>query len=276
MSLHLSSVRLRALQETLEVLLFPLAFPDAEAWRERANERVMALFHADHAVFGVVRGREADLHASNMRSEVVDAMLRFYGAAEPELVRMDRTAAAVEARHHASGAETWSRLHTLQSEARRGSLLLDIVGGARIRHSLNLDCAVPGGAVSFCVSFESAPRGFRLEHELPLLALLAPALKAGTAALLRAGAPRPADAAAERLISRFGLTRREAEVALLLAERLSKREIGERLGLSRHTVRHHAESVFLKLGVHSRLEVVARVAAVPPPCDVLPGRPRRA
>lgn len=56
----------------------------------------------------------------------------------------------------------------------------------------------------------------------------------------------------EDLIQRHGLTSREAEVALLLAQGLSNREIADRFSLSTHTVRHHAESVFAKLGIHSR------------------------
>jgi DNA-binding CsgD family transcriptional regulator len=56
----------------------------------------------------------------------------------------------------------------------------------------------------------------------------------------------------EQLVERHGLTKREAEIALLLARGLSNREIADRLSISPHTVRHHAEAVFAKLGVHSR------------------------
>ena len=54
------------------------------------------------------------------------------------------------------------------------------------------------------------------------------------------------------LQGRFGLTRREAEVALLLARGLSNRQIAERLFLSPFTVRHHAQRVIEKVGVSSR------------------------
>lgn len=64
---------------------------------------------------------------------------------------------------------------------------------------------------------------------------------------LSRGLPTP-----QQLGERHGLTPREAEVALLLARGLSNREIAERLSLSPSTVRHHAEWVFTKLGVHSR------------------------
>lgn len=57
---------------------------------------------------------------------------------------------------------------------------------------------------------------------------------------------------AEILRERFGLTRREAEVALLLAEGLSNRALAERLFISPHTARHHTEQVFGKLGLKAR------------------------
>jgi DNA-binding CsgD family transcriptional regulator/PAS domain-containing protein len=63
----------------------------------------------------------------------------------------------------------------------------------------------------------------------------------------------------EALRGRFGLTPREAEVALLLAGRRSNREIAEQLSISPHTAHHHTESVFQKLGVHSRAEVGRRL-----------------
>jgi len=47
---------------------------------------------------------------------------------------------------------------------------------------------------------------------------------------------------------RFGLTPREREVAILLAERKTNREIASRLGISPHTARHHSERVIGKLG----------------------------
>ena len=51
---------------------------------------------------------------------------------------------------------------------------------------------------------------------------------------------------------RFGLTRREAETALLVAQGLSNDSIAERLFVSRHTVRHHVESIMAKLELTGR------------------------
>ena len=63
----------------------------------------------------------------------------------------------------------------------------------------------------------------------------------------------------EAVRARHGLTKREAEVALLLAEGLSNAEIAERLFVSPHTARHHVESVLAKLDLTSRAAVAARL-----------------
>lgn len=55
------------------------------------------------------------------------------------------------------------------------------------------------------------------------------------------------------------LTEREREVLKLLAEGLSNRAIGERLGISERTVKAHVANLFDKFGVRTRLELVAQV-----------------
>jgi DNA-binding CsgD family transcriptional regulator len=66
--------------------------------------------------------------------------------------------------------------------------------------------------------------------------------------------------APEALVRRFGLTRREAHVARLLAEGKSNAEIARELHLSVHTVRNHVLHVKRKLGVRSRSQVGPRIA----------------
>lgn len=63
------------------------------------------------------------------------------------------------------------------------------------------------------------------------------------------------DAAIARLIAAFGLTRREAEVALMLAEGKSKAAIAEVLVLSENTVRGYAKNAYSKMDVHNKREL---------------------
>ncbi len=57
----------------------------------------------------------------------------------------------------------------------------------------------------------------------------------------------------------FGATAREREVATLIARGLSRAEVAESLVLSPHTVEDHVKSLYEKVGVASRQELVARV-----------------
>ncbi len=57
------------------------------------------------------------------------------------------------------------------------------------------------------------------------------------------------------------LAKRETEVALLVADGLSNKEIGARLFISEHTVDSHVRSILNKLGFNSRAQVAAWVAS---------------
>ena len=67
------------------------------------------------------------------------------------------------------------------------------------------------------------------------------------------GGARPANAEATRISA---LTEREREVIALIGEGLKNKQIGDRLSISETTVRHHLTSIFAKLGVESRLEML--------------------
>ena len=67
-----------------------------------------------------------------------------------------------------------------------------------------------------------------------------------------AGTVAPGDAAKS-------LTRREKQIAALVAEDLGNREIAERLYLSKRTVDSHLEHIFTKLGFTSRTQLAAWV-----------------
>ena len=60
--------------------------------------------------------------------------------------------------------------------------------------------------------------------------------------------------------SGFGITGREMEVLLLIADGLGNREIAERLVLSTRTVEKHVERLLAKTGATQRVQLVARAA----------------
>jgi DNA-binding CsgD family transcriptional regulator len=68
----------------------------------------------------------------------------------------------------------------------------------------------------------------------------------------------PAPPARGELARRFGLTPREAQVALLLAARRSNKEIARHLAIAQKTAARHTESILAKLNTSSRRDV-ARV-----------------
>ena len=67
------------------------------------------------------------------------------------------------------------------------------------------------------------------------------------------------EAAGFALMTRFGLSRREAEVLLEVARGRTNDQIAETLAISRSTVKTRLENVFRRLGVASRTEAALRV-----------------
>ena len=66
----------------------------------------------------------------------------------------------------------------------------------------------------------------------------------------------------DELASRYGLTPREAEVVRCASQGHSLEKTAELLGVSVNTVRTHNRSVYAKMGVHSRQEIIELAATV--------------
>jgi DNA-binding CsgD family transcriptional regulator len=59
----------------------------------------------------------------------------------------------------------------------------------------------------------------------------------------------------------YALSRRERELVALLVAGLDTRVVARRLVISPHTVQDHLKSVFEKIGIHSRRELLATLGA---------------
>ena len=84
--------------------------------------------------------------------------------------------------------------------------------------------------------------------------------------LAEEGSRRPGEAVAETL-ERAPLTPRERDVVSLLVGGSSTRDIATETGLTISTVNTYLKRIFSKLGVHSRVELIARMAGtatIPP------------
>jgi len=101
------------------------------------------------------------------------------------------------------------------------------------------------GASRFEAEFEA---GQRLSPAAAIALALGESTHVATAAADRAGAE--------------SLGKRQAEVAHLVAEGLSNKQIGARLFISENTVDSHVRSIMNKLGFNSRAQIAAWMASI--------------
>jgi DNA-binding CsgD family transcriptional regulator len=265
--LALRNVDVERFNRTLTALLSPLAHERCDDWRVSVESAVAELLDGDHVVFGIpLAGLPMHVHSMNVSAQPQRAIQTLFGRlpdlpSDPWLERAERERLS-------GNLEVWSRLRAFwrstagePTAMRRSSFLGEVLTPGRIQDSENIDWSVGGGHVALCVSYSNASSSLRSRRSSPrssastVLNLLLPALKVGVS--MRLAHERAVDM--DRAFSRSGLTKREAEVVRLVARRASNREIAERLDLSPHTVRHHIESIFAKLGVHARRAIVDRL-----------------
>jgi DNA-binding CsgD family transcriptional regulator len=264
-ALLLRQADLARLDRALTTILSPLAHEKCDDWRFAVESSVVELLDGDHVVFGLPRaGVAMHCHTTNIADQPKRAIQTLFGRL-PDLPP-DPWLQNAELERLRSGAEVWSRLRAFWRAAaghpaalRQSPLIGEVLTPVRMSDSENIDWSVAGGHVSLCVSYSSAVTCVRPRRTSPrseaeaVLRLLLPALKVGVTMRLA----HDREVAAQLSLAGFGLTRREAQIARLLARRASNREIAEQLDLSPHTVRHHIENIFRKLGIHSRRDIPA-------------------
>ena len=267
MDLALPQADLARLERALTTILSPLVHERCDDWRVAVESSVGQLLDGDHVVFGLPRaGVPMHVHATNVAAQPQRAIQTLFGRL-PDLPT-DPWLLEAEQERLRSGTEVWSRLRAFWRAAsgrpaalQRSSFLGEVLNPGQIHDSENIDWSVAGGHVALCVSYSNTVSSARSRRSSArgaagsVLRLLLPALKAGVTMRLA----HDCEVAQAPSLGRLGLTRREAQVARLLARRATNREIADQLDMSPHTVRHHAENVFAKLGVHSRRAVRARL-----------------
>jgi len=133
--------------------------------------------------------------------------------------------------------------------------------GPKVEHSLTR------AAAHFVDRPEARPQSVRLVEDPRIDALLTPAdeweaaVLAPPAMIAHLRWPKTmSPARAEHLANLFGLARREAELAVGLADGLSLSEAGSELGLTIETTRNYSKRLYAKLGVRGQAEVVRLIA----------------
>ncbi|OJZ74877.1 helix-turn-helix transcriptional regulator [Mycobacterium paraffinicum] len=131
--------------------------------------------------------------------------------------------------------------------ARQGGAILEVATALSVRAKISSQLGDHRGAKAILEEADTLVRG---------------SAEAGPAVSLRASAEHNAGVAVtsrtEGCVVVDGLTPKELEVLRLLATRLSRREIGERLYVSLNTVKTHQRAVYRKLGVEHRSAAVSR------------------
>jgi HD-GYP domain-containing protein (c-di-GMP phosphodiesterase class II) len=119
---------------------------------------------------------------------------------------------------------------------------------------LSVSDRVLGASESYCASMEPRPYRDALDETAAAKQLRSEAARGrldgdAVEAVLEAAGHRPSRRAARPA----GLTRRESEVLLHVAQGLSNREIASALWISEKTVRNHVEHIYAKIGVSNRI-----------------------
>ena len=215
-----------------------------------------------------------DLAAATASAGEIGADMHLGLSLSLETPRLSRVRALVAAGGPGRLAQAEEELAAVRAEAaelHNRRLLVAVLGVEGLLRAAQGRAAEAQGLVAEAARL-GVPRGF-----VRSLADLGPELEP----LLRAVAGRDGGPTLGRLLSSFGaldttaplpatprppapelLTRREAEILGLLAERWTDKEIAARLVIAPNTVRKHTSTIYDKLGVGSRREAVDAARAL--------------
>ncbi len=236
MDLILDEDDVRRLNDAARVLLSPSDHSDLRAWVEAAVRATTRFLKADAAIMILPAADGTVLWSENVPRA-------FLGAVQEAVTGADTPAPGnATTREMPGGASVFRRRVPPEFGAQT---------------YVGLRTPTPGGPAALGWSHAGA-NPFAPADSRVAVRLLSPAFRTGVRVALQRHAarqdrPAPAQLPGVReVMAAHDLTRREAEVALLLARGASNRDAAEHLCVSPHTVRKHAEHIFAKLGIHSR------------------------
>lgn len=211
----------------------------AEAARLGAG---VAVIHIDVDHFRPLRERFGAVVAEAVMAELADRMMRQWPAHRLGRIGPDALSLVLWSAEPCGDVVSALR-HTLGDLARP---LLESVPGLSVTASAGIAAYPLDGA---------SAEGLLHQADLALLA----AKRAGRNTVRRAGQPEqpPSQGAAPTAAPDSNLSERELEVLRLMVLGHSNKAIGQQLGISPYTARHHVTSILAKTATKSRTEAVA-------------------
>lgn len=195
---------------------------------------------------------EAELAAYYQEYQYSDYVAWSFASDQPTVYR-DSNMISAAARESAAIYKQW-----MQPMGVYWSMGSTVMGAAHLLGSVTL--------------FRSREDGDFTDQEVELLRVLNRHLSAHFAFLWPQGVTPAQEGRAGTLASRFGLSERERQIAELVAAGRSNAEIGAELFISENTVKKHAGSLYRKLGITSRTQLLRLVFDCPSVVVAPPGR----
>jgi DNA-binding CsgD family transcriptional regulator len=141
-------------------------------------------------------------------------------------------------------------------------------GGPLRRHGRRITDGTGDPSSPFARALAAASHPGAKAHVVGLMSSTAPVparlqpltLRSGrTVVLLAAGVPTGTVPTAETVAASLGLTRAQAEVAVLLCRGMETAAISERIGISQHTLNGHLRDLYFRLRATNRVQAVVRL-----------------
>ena len=139
-----------------------------------------------------------------------------------------------------------------------------IAGAVEIAHGRGRDDGVGGGGGSMALAKRASPRPYAV-LVAPVPERVAPLSLAAPAVVVLLTDPDHAPETPAQLLRRvYGLTRKEAQLALALAAGATLADAAKGLRIAEGTARRHLAAIFARTGIHRQSELVRLILSLPP------------